>query len=589
MTLAGVSALFVMTIIAYVPALGAGYIWDDNMYVTGNALLRSVGGLWDIWVKVGATPQYYPLVFTTFWIEHQLWGQSAAGYHVVNVLLHAGGAALLWMALRRLAVPGAWLAAAVFALHPVHVESVAWITERKNVLSGVLYLSAFLAYLRFADLDGRMQDGRKEWKHYGVALAFFIGALLSKTVTATLPAALCLALWWKRGRLRWSDVWPLLPMFAIGLGMSAVTAMLERTQVGAAGPDWDLSIVERLLIAGRAIWFYAESLVLPMNLTFIYPRWTIDAGDWWQYLFPLGAAALVLGLIAVRGRLGNGPLVAILFFGGTLLPALGFINIYPMKFSFVADHFQYLASIGIIALLAAGAAVWTRRVPMAIRLTAAGCVLVTLGTATYRQSRIYKNVETLWTDTLAKNDQAWIAHDNLSEWMLHQGKFEKAIEHAKSSLWLRPDNDVPHNNMGLALESLKQFDAALEEYRKAVAAQPRQARARLNMASLLLRLNDTAEAEKQYRLALADAPQFADGHYNFAVFLEGTGRRGEAIEHCREAISLNGNDPDSHAWLGYLLFRDGKRDEAIREIDWALVLDPNHGGAKSLREQILSN
>ncbi len=338
--------LIVATLAAYVPAMQGGFIWDDDDYVTDNAALRSLAGLAAIWLQPGAVPQYYPLTFTSLWLDYQLWGVAPAGYHVVNVLLHGTNAVLVWLVLRRLALPGAWLAAMVFALHPVHVESVAWITERKNVLSGAFYLGALLAYLRFAGLGAPAAEAER-WRSYALAVALFVCALLSKTVTCTLPAVILLLLWWKRGRVTRAEASATVPLFVVGACLALVTIWMERTHVGAQGAAWLLSPIDRALIAGRAVWFYAATLAWPHPLTFVYPRWEIDAGAWWQYLFPLAAAAVTALLFFARARIGRGPLVAVLCFGVTLAPALGFVDVYPMRYSFVADHYQYLASVAV--------------------------------------------------------------------------------------------------------------------------------------------------------------------------------------------------------------------------------------------------
>ncbi|MFQ5592420.1 MAG: O-GlcNAc transferase, partial [Phycisphaerae bacterium] len=238
------------TLAVYVPALGAGFVWDDDVYVTGNTALRDLGGLARIWFDPGATPQYYPLVFSSFWVEHHLWGSEAFGFHLVNVLLHALGAVLLWRILCRLSVPGAWLAAAIFALHPVHVESVAWITERKNVLSGVCYFAALLTYGRFAGFAGEPAPGVGRWRLYLLAHLFFLCALLSKTVTCSLPGVIVLLTWWRRSRVVWRDLMLLAPMFVMGCAMGLVTVWMEKTHVGAQGAAWELSLVERFLLAG---------------------------------------------------------------------------------------------------------------------------------------------------------------------------------------------------------------------------------------------------------------------------------------------------------------------------------------------------
>ncbi|MEJ2431379.1 MAG: hypothetical protein P8075_21060 [Deltaproteobacteria bacterium] len=317
--------LLFLTLLAYVPAMQGGFIWDDDSYVTENQTLRSLEGLEKIWVQPNSTPQYYPLVFSSFWLEYKLWGLNPTGYHLVNILLHALSALLLYRLLVYLNVPGAWLAAAVFALHPVHVESVAWVAERKNVLSGFFYFSSAFCLFRFFGLAGE-------------------GA-------STLPAAMLLVLWWKRGSVKGRELAALAPFFALGLAMGLATAWLEKHHVGAMGSQWDLSLVESFLVAGHALWFYLGKLVWPRELIFNYPRWQVDASIWWQYLYPAGVVLVVVILWLYRKRLGRGPLVGVLFFCGTLFPALGFLDVYPFRYSYVADHFQYLASVGLIVLL----------------------------------------------------------------------------------------------------------------------------------------------------------------------------------------------------------------------------------------------
>ncbi len=294
-------------------------------------------------VRAGATQQYYPLLHSAFWLEHFMWGEAVVGYHLTNIVLHALSACLVVMVMRRLSLPGAWLAGLVFALHPVNVESVAWISEQKNTLSGVFCLASLLIYLHF--------DEDRQKSKYLLATGLFVLALLSKTVTATLPAVLLVIFWWRRGRLEWKrDVLPLLPWFALGICAGLFTSRVERTFGGASGTDFLLTPAQRLLIAGRAICFYAGKLFWPANLTFFYPQWKIDAAVWWQWLFPAGVLALGLGLVLASRRY-RGPLAGFLIFAGTLFPVLGFLNVYPFRYSYVADHFQYLACLGIIVPL----------------------------------------------------------------------------------------------------------------------------------------------------------------------------------------------------------------------------------------------
>ncbi len=403
--------LAAITFIAYIPAIGGQYIWDDDLYVTQNHTLQSLEGMGRIWLEPGASPQYYPLVFTSFWLEHHLWGLNPAGYHIVNVLLHICVACFLFYVLQYLDVPGAWLATLVFALHPVNVETVAWISERKNVLSAFFYMLSAIAFLRFygvgepgPSFSRKAAKPRKKkilsgWKtklrtassskgvnggeetpvassflflrgsscsdddpssrgnllYYCAGVLLFCCALLSKTVTCTLPVALVLVLWWKRGRVTRKEALSLVPPLFAGAAMGLLTAWLERSHVGAQGAAWGLSITGRFLVAGRALCFYMWKLLCPVNLIFNYPHWNVDERAWWQYLFPIAAAALFLLLWLKRDRFGRSPLAASLFFAVTLFPALGFVNVFPFRYSYVADHFQYLAGIGPIAFIAAAA------------------------------------------------------------------------------------------------------------------------------------------------------------------------------------------------------------------------------------------
>jgi len=439
------AALIVLvTLAAYIPAMSGGFLWDDDENVTANTALSSLSGLGDIWFEVGALYQYYPLVFTTFWVENQLWPGSPFGFHLVNVLLHGATAVLLWLVLRRLHVPGAWLGAAVFALHPVHVESVAWITERKNVLSGLFFMAALLAYLRFERCDESPADGSRAWRYYPVALCLFVAALFSKTTTCLLPLAILLLLWWKIDRVRWRHVVPLVPMLIFGACMGLLTASLERHRAGAEGLEWSFTLAERCLIAGRAVWFYLGKLAWPTPLSFIYPRWEINAAVWWQYVYPVAAILVVVWLFVLRKRIGKAPIVAMLLFCGGLFPALGFFNVYFMRYSFVADHFQYLASIAVttfcVALFtevlvngaatgkrgAAPLSVWGGTPPVGRFL--AICLVVLLGARTWAQSSIFSDTETLWRNTLAKNPDAWIAHNNLGVLLTSEDRVDEAIE-----------------------------------------------------------------------------------------------------------------------------------------------------------------
>jgi tetratricopeptide (TPR) repeat protein len=424
--LAAVAAVICLLVcITYAPTLGCGFIWDDDDYVVDNTALRSVHGLWRIWFVPAATPQYYPATFSTFWLERRLFGDGAAGYHATNVALHAASSVLLWRLLVRLGMPAAALGAAVFAVHPVGVESVAWISERKNTLSCLLGLCFLHLWLH----DRFPEGTRRPWLPAAAAACFAL-AMLAKTVSITLLGVALVISWWRRGRLERADA-AILPLAALALPLAAVTVWLEKTTVGAAGAEWSLSMAERLVLAGRIICFYVGKLVWPNPIIFFYPRWTIDATDGVQWL-PVGAVgATLLALFAARRRIGRGPLAVAIAYLGLLAPALGFFDVYPFQFSFVADHFQYHAAACGLAGLAAG--VWlaiTAVVPKGHGLRFATIAVwawpLVLAVVSVGEIGKYAGLESLYTDTIRKNPDATIAWSNLGMLRLDQHRYREA-------------------------------------------------------------------------------------------------------------------------------------------------------------------
>jgi hypothetical protein len=337
----GAAALSACVLLVYLPVLHAGFIWDDDKHLTQNPCIVGPTGFAGIWTSAEAT--YYPLVLTTFWIQHALWGLAPLPYHLVNVLVHAACGVLLWMVLARLSVPGAWLGAALWALHPVQVESVAWVTELKNTQSCVFFLLAVLYFLKW--LEGR--------RTYALALLFAAAAILSKSSTVMLPVVLALCWWWEERRWRWRNVVSLAPFFLISAVASAWTIWEQKFHSGALGEDWALSFPQRLIVAGRVVWFYLAKLAWPHPLIFIYPRWQVDAAQAAGYL-PLLAAIGTMGALWWRrdGR-ARPAFFAVAYFAVSLFPVLGFFNVYYFRFSYVGDHLQYLASIGPMALAGA--------------------------------------------------------------------------------------------------------------------------------------------------------------------------------------------------------------------------------------------
>jgi len=574
---AGWALIFCATLIAYLPALNGDLLWDDSAHLTGPAL-RSFQGLWRIWSDVGATQQYYPLLHSAFWLEHRLWGDAVAGYHLTNITLHAVSACLVVTIMKRLSLPGAWLAGFVFALHPVFVEGVAWISEQKSTLSGVFCLASLLTYLYF--------DQTRRKSSYLLATGLFVLALLSKSVTATLPAVLLVIFWWQRGRLAWRrDVLPLLPWFALGISAGLFTAWMERTLIGARGAAFILTPAQRVLIAGRAIFFYAGKLVWPVNLTFSYARWKPDPAVWWQWLFPAGVLALGISL-GFAARRYRGPLAGFFIFAGTLFPVLGFLNVYPFRYSYVADHFQYLASLGIIVPVTSLLTMVARKTSSGktVTISCAALLLLVSGVLTWRQSGAYRDVETLYGEALARNPASFLAHNNLGVVLLERpGRLQDAIAEFQAALRIEPDYPEAHTNLGLALSRIPgRLPEAIAEYQAAIGIKPDYAPAHTNLGSALLQISGRLrDAITKCQAALRISPDDADAHNNLGSALARIpARLPDAIAEYQAALRINPAYAEVHNNLGSALAHfPGRLPEAIAEYREALRMKPDYAEA----------
>jgi tetratricopeptide (TPR) repeat protein len=601
------AALVAVTMAVYWPAMHGTLLWDDAGHIT-RPDLRSLGGLWRIWFEIGATQQYYPLLHSAFWLEHRFWGDHVLGYHLLNVLLHSTAAVLLRVLLLRLHLPGGWLAAWIFALHPMHVESVAWISEQKNTLSTVFYLGAGVVYLGF--------DRTRSLGSYGVATLLFLAAVSSKTTTVTLPTALLVVFWWSRGTLHLRrDVAPLAPWFAVALLAAATTAWFERAYIGAAGEDFNLGFIERALLAGRVVVFYASTFSWPVDLIFNYPRWEVDGSQWWQYLFLLPVVVVLVGSWCLRGRT-RGPLASVLLFVGTLAPALGFINVYPFIYSYVADHFAYLAN----ATLAAGAS-WllvhgARRIgPVALRDPVpwvGAIVLLACGWTTWHQSGVYRDVETLYRTTIARNPMSWMAHENLGVLLTSvPGRLSEAAELFQAAARIRPDAQRRRNYAlaladlpGREMEAIREFESlvgmagavssdhvvlgrllsrtplreneAEPHLWRAVELSPSDADARYALANALARRSDP-RAEAQYRAAISLKPDFAEAHFNLGNLLARDPRRmADARSSYWRALTTRPEYAEAHYNLGTsLLGEPGRNLDAVAHLTAAVLLRPS--------------
>ncbi len=542
-------ALVLTTLLAYRPVWHGTPLMDDQTYLITKPELRSGSGLLSLWMQPPTTKQYHPLVNTVFWLGNKLWGDAMLGYHLINIFLHSFSALLLWKILRRLDVAGAWLAAALFALHPVQVDSVAWLAELKNTLSGVFFFSCVLAYLRF--------DQTRTRGAYALALLLFCLGLLAKAIVAMAAVVLPILFWWKRGRLQWKrDFRPLIPFVFLAIASGAATAWIERKFSGAEGEAFAFSFVERLLIAGRSFWFYVIKSLWPSNLLFVYPRWDVNSQEWWQYLFPVSAVCLFALAWMLRKR-SSWLLVGLLIFGAILLPMLGFFNVTFFNYSFVSDHFQYLAILGIIVPFSAAGAILLKRLDGAHRVAGYALVFALLGTLavlTSRHSVMYRSVETCSRLVLEKNPSHWPTRNNLGTALLQKG------------------------DLGGAMAC---FEMALQEspYRSGV-----QKNIYRNIGDVFSKMGKTNEAIAQFEKCLSMAPDFAEAHHDLANALRRKGRYRDAIAHYETVLRIDPRSVLTMNNLGWLLATcvDPSIRNGARAVEVAARADLLSGGEDPL-------
>ena len=625
------AVLCLLVAVSYFPALSGGFVWDD-VVLTKATPLHAWSGLAQIWFTPRALlpyeGHYWPLLHTTFWLEHKLWGLAPFGYHLVNLLLHTGVVLLLWRLLLRLEVPGAWFAAAVFAVHPLHVESVAWVIGRKDMLATLCYLAAVLAYIRCAE----MPRGRRRGGQYLLAVALFVLGLLSKSIAITLPAALLLWHWWRHGRVTLADGSRTLPFFLIGLGIALADYAYY---TGLESVAFAYTPLERGLLAAHALAFYVGKLLWPTGLIGVYPRWEPGIGDALAWGGAVGFAAVVAVLWHWRRSLGRGPLAGVLFFAVALSPVLGFVDFGYMQFSFVADRYQYLAGIGLIAVVAGAAGRACQRGlgmlpahrtrPARLAIGAAGAtILAVAGLLTWNQAGLYHDDGTFFTHVIAHNPQAHDAHYNLGVYLQAEGRYAEAQAAYQAALERQPDDPDLLNNIGALLLNQDRYAEAVARFRAVLRLNPQRQDTMKNLAvaldSLGAQLSNQGrheEAITRYREALRLNPQHQDAMNNFATVLSNIGvqrlnqgRHEEAMARFREALRLHpqhrdamGNiarvlidqgryaaalasmqqviahypdDVQAHHLLGGLLSKQGRPEEAIAHFHEVLRLNPQH-------------
>jgi tetratricopeptide (TPR) repeat protein len=552
--------------LAYARVRHAGFIWDDEQHLTQNPVIVGPLSFADIWTSVRAV--YYPLVLTTFWILHKFVGLAPLPYHALNVAWHAVSALLLWRVLTQLRVRGPWLGAAIWALHPVVVQSVAWITEMKNTQSAAFYLLAISLFLQ-----SRKAPQRRLL--YWLAVLSFAAAITSKPSTVMLPVVLALCMWWREGKVPWPNFRALTPFFVISLVASAWTIWEQKFHAGATGPEWVQTPLQRILISADAIWFYLLKLIWPHPLIFIYPRWDVDPAQPLAYV-PLAALVIVaIVLFVARSGLLRPVFFAFVYFVITLFPVLDFFDVYFFRYSFVSDHFQYLASMGPLALAGAALCMASDRFEKVPTFAFPSAVLLILGALTFHQTAKYLDATTLYRATLAANPRCWMADYNLAIALKDRGELDEAITHYRHAIVTRADYADAHFNLARLLLEKGEINEALDHYRRAIEIRPTDADAHNNYGSALRELGQVDKAKHEYEIALKLRPSYTEARLNLASVLIQKGQLSEAIADLEETKRIQPKDPTVYTSLGNALMKAGRGREAAVEFNQALQLEPD--------------
>ncbi len=545
--------LFILALVAYLPATRCGFIWDDADHVTSNPVIVGPLGLKEIWTTSHA--RICPLVLTTFWVEHKLWGVNPMPYHVVNILMHAAAALALWRVLLQLKVPGAWLGAAIWMLHPVQVESAAWITEMKNTESAFFFLLSVLFFCKSrTSAAGSRQHHPSNLAsfHYSLSLLFGAMAMACKSSAVVLPLVLWLCAWWMEGR--WNlrrNLRLIAPLLLLSALSAALSVWTQKVEGAGEAEKWALPILLRVAVAGRAPWFYLGKLIWPHPLITIYPRWEITFGSLAVWM-PL-IASVILSVFLWRNRnnktgLGRALFMTWFYFVTALLPVMGLLNHGFLEYTFVADHFQYLASMGPLALLGAGISLAMDAINQRnrwLKPMLCSSLLVTLGVLTWLQCPMYKDSITIWAATVRNNPGSWAAHYNIGNLALPleatpgtQNQIDEAIVHYKKTIELKPEFERAHLNLGILLQKCGRMDEAFAHFKKALEIKPGFAEAHLNLGTWFEKNGRMDEAIAQLQKSLDINPRFTEAHLNLGIWFEKTGRNDEAIAHFQKAVEI---------------------------------------------------
>lgn len=567
--LIGAAMIVLFVFLAYLPVTKAGFIWDDDTFLWENPLIKAKDGLYRFWFTT-EPPDYFPLTSTTLWFEWRLWGMDARGYHIVNILLHALTSVFLWLVLRELKIPGAWVAALVFGIHPVNVESVAWITERKNTLPMFFYALTVLYFLKY--------EKNERTGYYLFSLLSFLLALLSKTSVVMTPFVLLLCVWWLKGKIPIKDLIKTVPYFLLSLILSLTTIWFQYNRAIGVDIVRNDGLISRAIIAGWAVWFYLYKALVPVHLSFVYPRWEANPGSFVSYL--PGILLLILpGILWWKRNAWARPFCfGFGYYIVTLFPVIGFLNIYFMKYSLVADHWQYTSIPGIIALAVGIVSHYHQNLKKDLKSAVwvlAGIILCLLFFMTWKQSMIYMDENTLWRDTLKKNPNAGLAHNNLGRMLQEKGEYKKAREHYLMAMKIMPTDMLIPYNLANTLKEQGEIDQAIFYYQKAIEINPDFFHARNNLGLAYMEKGEGEKAMQCFQKVIEINPRYQETYINIANLLAGRKRFKEAIYYYQKSLEIDRENVLTLGNLANVLAETGRYEEALQYYEKALALNPD--------------
>lgn len=588
LVVAGVTAL------AFFPALQNGFVaWDDDLNFLDNHRYRGLGleQLQWMWTTFHLG-HYVPVTWMTLGLDYVIWGMNPTGYHLTNVVLHAANAALLYVLARRILgytqafrtnpnhrmlTIAALFAALVFAIHPLRVESVAWVTERRDMLSLFFYLLCVLFYMRAVE-----GPARRRW--LALSIAMFLFALLSKATAMTLPAVLLImnvfrfrrlggtAGWWNPGTRRvYLEILP----FAL---LSAATAIMS---IVALKPPDQLNLAGKIAVSSYSIAFYLWKTLVPTRLSPLYEMPTVVDPAAAPFVVSYVVVIAVTGLaLALRRRLPD-VTAGWLVFIAILLPTLGLVQNGPQ---IAADRYTYHAAPVLAVMLAAILALLQRR-SRTMPVVIGAAMLLTLGALTWRQTHVWRDSQSLWSHVVRLDPESSVGHAGLGALLLRQGRVTEAIEHYRKSVADNPRYEEAHNNLGIALARQGRLDEAITHYERAIAIRSEYAQPHSNWGMALAQQGDLDGARRHYLRALEIDPDFADAHTNLGNLLVRAGRPGEAIAHYERALALRPDHADAQLNWGVALAQQGNITGAIDRFRQALAIQPDHAEAREYLER----